>query len=99
MRTKTYVDYGVENGLMVMIASYEPVWVGNGWKFTVSYRDHKTRKITLTEKLKNFLIKKLGGRLNEKYTREYLWDIHKHEPHAVMPDLFGDDFNFGEVIK
>lgn len=74
MEDKTYIDYAQSKGLMVMAAFYSER-TKDIWKLKVDQTDYKLRKISLMEKIKNKVIIKLGGRLNEKYTRPFIYDI------------------------
>ena len=76
---KTYVDYAINNGKMIMV-SMHMTRKAKGVSIRTDHHDYKLRPITLSEKIKNFLIKKLGGDLQEQYTRKWLYRTEPFQP-------------------
>lgn len=83
MKNKTYIDYAQTNGLMVM-AAFHSERVDDAWNFKIDPTDYKLRKITMLEKAKNATIIKLGGKLDNKYIRPFIYNIPEARAKEVL---------------
>ncbi len=46
---------------------------GDGWAISIDVLQYKKRSLTISERIKNWAILRLGGRLKECYTLKYLY--------------------------